>query len=106
MADKDDNDSDEGLKELSSQMNKTLSPTRGLIRIIAGVFAFLLWILIGIPPTLIFSSGIQGFIGAFSFLVRNPIIFLLIAFLNILLGALEYILIGLIWWAGFILYGQ
>jgi len=101
MADKENNDSDERLKELSSKMNKTLSPSRAVIRIIAGFLAFLLWILIGVPPTLIFSSGIQGFIGAFSFLVRNPIIFLLVAFLNIFLGAVEYILIGLIWWAGF-----
>ncbi|HEX7468767.1 MAG TPA: hypothetical protein VF324_09320, partial [Methanobacterium sp.] len=95
------NDFDEEMKELSSKMNKTFSPARAVIRIIAGFFAFLLWILIGFSPTLIFSSGIQGFIGTFSFLVKNPIIFLLVAFLNIFLGALEYILLGLIWWAAF-----
>ncbi len=88
-------------KELYSQMNKTLSPRRGIIRIIFGFFALLLWIIIGIPPTLIFSSGIQGFIGTFSFFIRNPIIFLLIALINIFLGAVEYIFLGIIWWAGF-----
>jgi hypothetical protein len=101
MADKENKDSDDEMKELSSQMNKTLSPTRSVIRIIAGFLVFLLWILIGVSPTLIFSSGIQGFIGTFSFLVRNPVIFLLVAFLNIFLGALEYILLGLIWWTAF-----
>jgi len=101
MADKENNDSDEEMKELSSQMNKTLSPVRAVIRIIAGFLALILWILIGVSPTLIFSSGIQGFIGTFSFLVRNPIIFLLVAFLNIFLGILEYILLGLMWWTAF-----
>jgi hypothetical protein len=101
MADKENKDTDDEMKELSSEMNKTFSPTRSVIRIITGFFVFLLWILIGVSPTLIFSSGIQGFIGTFSFLVRNPIIFLLVAFLNIFLAILEYILLGLIWWAGF-----
>ncbi len=101
MADKENKDTDDEMKELSSEMNKTFSPARSVIRIIVGFFVFLLWILIGVSPTLIFSSGIQGFIGTFSFLVRNPIIFLLVAFLNIFLGVLEYILLGLIWWTAF-----
>ncbi len=101
MADKENKDTDDEMKELSSVMNKTFSPARSVIRIIVGFFVFLLWILIGVSPTLIFSSGIQGFIGTFSFLVRNPIIFLLVAFLNIFLGVLEYILLGLIWWTAF-----
>lgn len=101
--DDDENRQDHGPseKELSSQMNKIFSPRRGVIRIIAGFLAFLLWIFIGISPTLIFTSGIQEFIGTFSFLVRNPIIFLLVAFFNIFLGAVFYVLVGILWWAGF-----
>jgi hypothetical protein len=49
---------DKDQKEPSSQMNKTLYPTRAVIRIIAGFFAPL-WIFIGVSPTIIFSSIIQ-----------------------------------------------
>ena len=88
-------------RELSSRMKKQLSPTRAVLRIIIGFFGFLLWIFIGVSPTIIFSSGIQEFIGTFSFLIRNPIIFLLIAFINIILGVIVYIFIGILWWAVF-----
>lgn len=88
-------------RELSSQMNKQLSPTRAVLRLIAGFFALLLWLFLGVPPTLIYSSGIQSFIGTFSFFIRNPIIFLLIALLNIILGTLEFILLGILWWSAF-----
>ena len=54
-----------------------------------------------VSPTIIFSSSIQEFIGAFSFLVRNPIIFLLVAIFNILLGILVYFTLGIILWAAF-----
>ena len=94
-----DNNSNE--KKINSQIHKTLSPRNSIIRIILGFFALLLWIVIGLPPTLIFSSGIQTFIGIFSYFIRNPIIFLLIALINIFLGAVEYLLLGIIWWAGF-----
>ncbi len=87
--------------ELSSKMNKQLSPTRAVLRLIAGFFALFLWLLLGVPPTLIYSSGIQSFIGTFSFFIRNPIIFLLIAFLNIILGTLEFIFLGVLWWSAF-----
>ena len=99
MNKKKDNNSSE--KKINSQIHKTLSPRSSIIRIILGFFALLLWIVLGVPPTLIFSSGIQTFIGTFSYFIRNPIIFLLIALINIFLGAVEYLFLGIIWWAGF-----
>ena len=81
--DKDNNTEEQ---ELSSQMNQTLSPTRAILRIILGVLAFLIWIFIGVSPTIIFTSSLQGFVGVISFLIRNPIIFLLIAIINIILA--------------------
>lgn len=87
--------------ELSSKMNKQLSPTRAVLRLMAGFFALLIWLFLGVPPTLIYSSSIQSFIGTFSFFIRNPIIFLLIAFLNIILGTLEFIFLGVLWWSAF-----
>jgi hypothetical protein len=62
-----------------SGVDKTFSHRRGVLRIFMGLVALLLWIIIGVSPTIIFSSSIQEFIGAFSFLVKNPIIFLLVA---------------------------
>ena len=93
-----DNEEDQ---EISSGMNKTFSRHRGITRIILGFFALILWIFIGVSPTIIFSSSIQEFIGVFSFFVRNPILFLLVALLNIFLGLVEYIFLGILWWAGF-----
>lgn len=96
-----DKDNDTGEQELSSQMNKTLSSTRAIVRIILGFLAFLLWILIGVSPTIIFTSSLQGFIGVISFLIRNPIIFLLIAVLNIVLAITSYLLFQILWWSVF-----
>lgn len=96
---KSDKDTEE--QELSSQMNKTLSPTRAILRIILGFLAFLLWILIGVSPTIIFTSSLQGFVGVMSFLIRNPIIFLLIAILNIVLAITSYLLFHILWWSVF-----
>lgn len=87
-------------KEVSG-VDKTFSHQRGVLRIFSGLIALLLWIFIGISPTIIFSSSIQEFIGAFSFLVRNPIIFLLVALFNIFLGILVYFTLGIILWAAF-----
>jgi hypothetical protein len=87
--------------EVSSGVKKTFSHRRAVLRIIVGFFALLLWIFIGVSPTIIFSSGIQEFIGAFSYLVRYPVLFLLVALLNIFLGAIVYVYIGIWWWAAF-----
>ena len=96
--DKDNNTEEQ---ELSSQMNQTLSPTRAILRIILGVLAFLIWIFIGVSPTIIFTSSLQGFVGVISFLIRNPIIFLLIAFINIILAITSYLLFQILWWSVF-----
>lgn len=88
-------------QELSSQMKKILSPSRAIVRIILGFLLFLIWILIGVSPTIIFTSSLQGFIGVISFLIRNPIIFLLIAFVNIILGITSYLLFQILWWSVF-----
>jgi hypothetical protein len=87
-------------KELSGA-DKTFSHRRGVLRIILGLVDLLLWIFIGVSPTIIFSSSIQEFIGVFSFLIRNPIIFLLVALVNIFLGILVYLTFGIILWAAF-----
>ena len=100
MKEKDPGELEKG-KELSSKMEKQLSPTKSALRLIVGFFALLLWIVLGVPPTLIYSSGIQSFIGTVSFFIRNPITFLLIALLNIFLGALEFIFLGILWWTAF-----
>jgi len=85
---------------LSQELEKQLSPARNVARIILGFFALLVWILIGINPTGIFSSSIQEFIGVTSFFYRNPILFLLVALLNIIFGLIVYF-IGIFWWAAF-----
>ena len=88
-------------EKLSEEVDKTLSPRRGVVRIIIGVTALILWILIGISPTTIFSSALQQFIGFFSFFYRNPIAFLLIAFFNIILGLIVYFTVAIYYWAAF-----
>lgn len=85
----------------SSGVEKTFSKRRAVVRILLGFLALVLWFLIGISPTIIFSSSIQEFIGVFSFFVKNPILFLLVAFLNIFSGVVVYIYIGILWWAVF-----
>lgn len=87
--------------EVSSGVKKTFSLHKAVIKIFLGFIALLLWFFVGISPTIIFSSSIQEFIGVFSFFVRNPIIFLLVALLNIILGVLVFVTIGIWWWAAF-----
>jgi hypothetical protein len=88
-------------KEASSHIKKTFSRRRAVLRIFLGFIAMILWIFIGVSPTIIFSSSIQEFIGAFSFFIRYPVIFLLVALLNIFLAAIVYVYIGIWWWAAF-----
>lgn len=88
-------------KELSSRMNKLFSKPKSVGRIIFGFFAFLLWFILGVPPQLIYASGIQTFIVTFSFFTRNPIIFLLVAILNVIVGIISYLLIGILWYSAF-----
>lgn len=95
---KKDDKSDE---ELSKQMNKELSPARAILRIIIGFIAIIIWILLGVNITVIFSAAIQQTMGFTSYFYRNPIIFLLVAFLNVFLGLIVYFFIGILWWAVF-----
>ncbi len=97
---KNNRDADVDEKKLSLELEKNLSPVRSVFRIILGFFALLIWILIGVSPTIFFSSAIQQFIGFTSFFYRNPIVFLLVALLNIFLGIFVYF-IGIFWWAAF-----
>ncbi|WP_414469715.1 hypothetical protein [Methanobacterium sp. ACI-7] len=99
MVDNSKNGSDE--KELLEEMNKQISKPRAIVRLIFGFFAFLLWFILGIPPQLIYSSGIQTFIGAFTFFKKNPIIFLLVAVLNIIMGLISYYFLGILWYSAF-----
>ena len=70
-----DNKGSEKDNEVSSGVKKTFSRHRAVLRIFLGFIALVLWIFIGVSPTIIFSSSIQEFIGVFSFLVRNPLYF-------------------------------
>jgi len=97
----DNNKSSEDDNEVSSKVKKTFSHRKGVFRIFLGFLDLVLWIFIGVSPTIIFSSSIQEFIGIFSFFVRNPIIFLLVALLKIFLGLVVYFTLGIIWWAVF-----
>ena len=88
-------------EELEGGIEKTLSARRGAGRVILGFIALLLWIFIGISPTIIFSSALQQFIGFFSFFYRNPIAFLLVAFINIILGLIVVFTVAIYLWAAF-----
>ncbi len=90
-----------GAVEVSTPINSTFSRRRAVIRICLGFVAMVLWFLFGVSPTIIFSSSIQEFIGVFSFFVEYPAMFLLVAFLNIFLGLVVYLFIGIWWWAAF-----
>jgi uncharacterized membrane-anchored protein YitT (DUF2179 family) len=98
MTDKKSLDNNE---ELTSKMNKQTSRPRAVGRIILGFFAFMLWFFLGVPPTLIYSSGVQTFIGTFTFFSRNPIIFLLVAILNVFMGIFSYFFVGILWYSAF-----
>ena len=96
-----DNKKDIDEEKLSKQMKKELSPFRAIIRIIIGFIAILIWILLGVNITVIFSSAIQSSMGFTLYFYRNPFYFLLVAFINILFGLIAYFVVGIVWWAGF-----
>ena len=78
-------------KELSAKMEKQLSPRRSLFKIAIAIFAFL-WFLAGgsAQTVLSLSGGGLGLVGVVSFLIRNPVTFLIIGFIQIILGLLFY----------------
>lgn len=97
---KENKKNDNGEKESSLKIRE-LSTPMAIFRILVGFLGLLIWIIIGVYPTIILSSGIQEFIGVFSFFTKNPSLFLVIALINILFGAIEYLIIGIIWWTAF-----
>jgi hypothetical protein len=80
-------------KKLSANMEKQLSPGRSLFKIFIAIFAFI-WFLAGgsAQTVLSLSGGGIGLVGVVSFLVRNPFSFLIIGFIQIILGILFYLL--------------
>ncbi len=80
-------------QKLSLKMEKQLSPRRSLVKICIAVFAFI-WFLAGgsAQTVLSLSGGGLGLVGVVSFLIRNPISFLIIGFIQIILGFLFYFL--------------
>lgn len=88
---KKDSDKLENEKELSSQMEKQLSPVRSLIKILIAIFAFI-WFLAGgsAQTVLSLSSGVIGLTGIVTFLIRNPISFLIIGIVQVILGFIFY----------------
>jgi len=80
-------------KKLSSQMEKQLSPSRSLFRIIIAIFAFI-WFLAGgsAQTVLSLSGGAMGLTGLVSFLIRNPLSFLIIGIIQVVLGFIFYII--------------
>ncbi|HML05667.1 MAG TPA: hypothetical protein VK426_07840 [Methanobacterium sp.] len=93
--------SDRKEEKVEGNVKKTFSAKRGVVRVIFGTIALILWILLGISPTIIFSSALQQSIGVISFFYRNPIAFLLVAFINIILGLIVYFTIAIYYWAAF-----
>jgi len=74
-------------KKLSSQMNKQLSPRRAVLKIILAIVAFI-WFLAGgsAQTVLSLSGGALGLNGMVSFFLRNPVTFLIIGIIQIVLG--------------------
>ena len=79
-------------EKLSAEMEKQLSPSRSLLRILTAIFAFI-WFLAGgsAQTVLSLSGGAMGLSGVVTFLLKNPISFLIIGFINVVLGLILYI---------------
>jgi hypothetical protein len=77
--------------KLSAQMEKQLSPRKSLFRIIIAILAFL-WFLAGgsAQTVLTLSGGGLGLVGVVAFLIRNPVSFLIIGFIQVALGLIFY----------------
>lgn len=80
-------------KKLSARMEKQLSPGRSIIKICIAIFAFI-WFLAGgsAQTVLSLSGGGIGLVGVVSFLIRNPISFLIIGIIQVFLGLIFYFL--------------
>ncbi|NYB51921.1 MAG: hypothetical protein HVN35_05130 [Methanobacteriaceae archaeon] len=84
-------DDSEEEKKLKDKMDKQLSPRRSLFRIVIAILAFL-WFLAGgsAQTVLSLSGGGLGLVGVVSFLIRNPVSFLIIGFIQVALGLIFY----------------
>ncbi len=87
-------DEAEEQKKLSAKMEKQLSPRRSILRIIIAILAFL-WFLAGgsAQTVLSLSGGGLGLVGVVSFLMRNPVSFLIIGFIQVAMGLIFYLFI-------------
>jgi hypothetical protein len=88
---KKDFDQEEAEEKLA-EMEKQLSPGRSLFRILVAILAFI-WFLAGgsAQTVLSLSGGAIGLSGVVSFLIRNPITFLIIGLINVILGLILFI---------------
>ncbi|MEN6328899.1 MAG: hypothetical protein ABFC91_01225 [Methanobacteriaceae archaeon] len=89
---KDGKDGLKGVKEqekLSSDMDKVLSTRRSVFRILVAIFAFVWFLAGGSAQTVISLSGeTLGITGFVSFFLKNPITFLIIGILQVVLGVI------------------
>jgi hypothetical protein len=79
-------------EKLSAEMEKQLSLRKSLFRILIAILAFI-WFLVGgsAQTVLSLSGGAMGLSGVVTFLLKNPISFLIIGFINVFLGLILYI---------------
>jgi hypothetical protein len=79
-------------EELSSEMDNELSARRSVFRIVVAIFAFI-WFLAGgsVETVISLSGGAMGLSGLISFFLRNPITFLIIGIIQVVLGLILFI---------------
>ncbi|MDD1763180.1 MAG: hypothetical protein LUQ70_00500 [Methanobacteriaceae archaeon] len=79
-------------EELSSKMDAELSTSRSVFRIVVAIFAFI-WFLAGgsVETVISLSGGAMGLSGLISFFLRNPITFLIIGIIQVVLGLILFI---------------
>jgi hypothetical protein len=99
---KDKVEKEEEQEKLSSEMDKVLSTRRSIFRILVAIFAFLWFLAGGSAQTVISLSGeALGITGFVSFFLRNPITFLIIGIIQVVLGLImvfyfiSYLLLGI-----------
>lgn len=82
---------DKKQEEDLSEMEKVLSPGRSIAKIGVAILAFI-WFLAGGSAQTILSltGGSLGLVGVVSFLIRNPITFLIIGIIQVILALIFY----------------
>ncbi len=83
---------EEEQEKLSSEMDKVLSTRRSVVRILVAIFAFF-WFLAGgsVQTVKSLSGEALGITGFVSFFLRNPIAFLIIGIIQVVLGLIMVI---------------